>query len=91
MSAMSDLNPMHPARSKLDGVAVLNENSGGFASKMKIRYLVEKEIDGQWIIMARLSGEADRITELCEALGGKIRVLDLAGQKSVVVLQEEFE
>jgi hypothetical protein len=60
-----------------------------FSVKIKIRYLVEKYIDEAWSPMARLPEQADRITELCEALGGKIRVQDLStGQ---YVLEKEFE
>lgn len=90
---MSDLaRPMPDSFSKRQsGVALLGDgqDSGGFAAKIKIRFLVEKFIDNEWLMMARLPEAADRITELCEALGGKIRVLDVAS--GLMVLEEEFE
>ncbi len=57
--------------------------------KIKMRYVVEKEIDGAWVAMARLGTESDRLVPLCEALGGKIRVHDLKEQR--YVLERVFE
>jgi hypothetical protein len=76
-----------PLPNRLDGFA--GDSTEAFASKIKIRFVVEKLIDEEWVTMARLSEEADRIQELCEAIGGKIRVLDLV--KQVHVVDEEFE
>jgi hypothetical protein len=56
--------------------------------KLKIRYVIDKEIEGRWVTMARLTEAADRIPELCQALGGKIRIQDLVTQG---VTEEEYD
>lgn len=62
-----------------------------FVSKTKIRYTVEKEMAGVWVLMARLPSDADleRLPKLCDAFGGKIRVEDISTH--LYVLSEEFE
>jgi hypothetical protein len=74
-----------PGSPESDGL----DEPGGYAAKIKIRYLVEKRIDNAWVVMARLSSETDRMLELCEALGGKIRVQDI--ETSALVIDQEFE
>lgn len=63
--------------------------TAGYAQKIKIRYLVEKRIDDQWVVMARLSAESDRMLELCQALGGSVRVQDI--ETLLYVINQEFE
>lgn len=62
-----------------------------FVSKIKIRYTVEKEMEGVWVLMARLPTEADldRLPGLCAAFGGNIRVEDVSLHE--YVLRKEFE
>lgn len=82
---MSDLipsmpRPLSPPSSlpqRFHGEAFRSREDPGFPIKIRVRYLVEKLIDGQWLVMARLPDSADRIPELSEALGGLIRVQDL--------------
>ncbi len=91
---MSDLSPSMPldpsakrfqssAPPGFDGAA-----DSGYAAKIKIRYLIEKRIDDAWVIMARLSADSDRMIELCEALGGLIRVQDI--ETHAFVINQEF-
>lgn len=83
---MSDLIPSMPspfARARLNGLAFGSADPSNFAVKIKIRYLVEKLVDETWVVMARLPESADRITELCEALGGTLRVQDLTTGKTL--------
>ncbi len=63
--------------------------TAGYAQKIKIRYIVEKRIDEVWVPMARLSAESDRMLELCQALGGSIRVQDI--ETLLYVINQEFE
>ncbi len=63
--------------------------TAGYAQKIKIRYVVEKRIDEVWVPMARLSAESDRMLELCQALGGSIRVQDI--ETLLYVINQEFE
>lgn len=91
---MPDLiHPMPvPSSKRFNGGMLFGSEGGdgaGYAAKIKIRFLIEKELEGEWVAMARLSAEGDRMKELCEALGGKIRVLDLVTQSYVV--EQEFE
>lgn len=94
MSELTTPMPV-PSAKRFNGAAVMDgprsgsDDNGGYAAKIKIRFLIEKELAGEWVPMARLSAESDRMRELCEALGGKIRVLDLVTQSYVV--EEEFE
>lgn len=62
-----------------------------FAAKIRVRYLVEKFIEGAWVLMARLptESEPDQMEDLCSALGGKIRVEDVTRHE--LVLDKEFE
>lgn len=60
------------------------------AVKLKIRYLVEKKIDGEWVLMARLGEHAERIEDLCWAFGGVIRVHDLV-TPTATVEEKDFE
>lgn len=67
---------------------------GGYVAKIRIRYLVEKELDGQWVAMARLPAETEGMLSLCEALGGNIRVEDVSRSteaQRAFVLEQEFE
>lgn len=59
-------------------------------TKLKIRYLVEKKIDGEWVPMARLSEHPERVEDLCWALGGVIRVQDLV-TLSIWIEEKDFE
>lgn len=73
--------------------ASLDPDQGGYVSKIRIRYLVEKELDGQWVAMARLPAEAEGMLSLCETLGGKIRVEDVTRSTTLrreFVLEQEF-
>ncbi len=40
--------------------------------------MIEKLMGSDWIIMARFPDSVDHIEGLCEAIGGKMRVQDLA-------------
>lgn len=61
-----------------------------FISKIKVRYLVEKLMAGDWVLMARLPAdcEPDQMSNLCAALGGVVRVEDITLHE--YVLNEEF-
>lgn len=63
--------------------------TAGYSQKIKIRYVVEKRIDEVWVVMARLSAESDRMLELCQALGGSVRVQDT--ETLLYVIHQEFE
>lgn len=91
---MSDLaTPSMPApgskRFSSTPPSPFEDDASGYAAKIKIRYLVEKRIDNAWVVMARLSAETDRMLELCEALGGQIRVHDI--ETNTHVIDQEFE
>lgn len=58
--------------------------------KIKIRYLVEKKIEGEWVLMARLTEDPERVEDLCWALGGLIRVKDLL-TGGVCIPEKDFE
>ncbi len=62
-----------------------------FVSKIKVRYLVEKLIEGAWVLMARLpvDCEPDQMSNLCAALGGAVRVEDITRHE--YVLNQEFQ
>lgn len=64
-----------------------------FVSKIKVRYLVEKfspEAEA-WVLMARMpvDSEPDQISNLCAALGGRVRVEDVT--LHTYVIEKEFE
>ena len=76
--------PSHsPSAARTDPDAI------GFAAKIRVRYLVEKFIEGQWVSMARFPDGADRMLELCQAIGGTLRVQDLNTLNYVI--DQEFE
>ena len=56
----------------------LDPDQGGFVSKIKVRYHVEKLVDERWVLMARVPADTEGVEPLCEALGGKIRVEDVS-------------
>lgn len=58
--------------------------------KIKIRYLVEKKIDGEWVPMARLPENPERVEDLCWAFGGVIRVQDLV-TLGIWIEERDFE
>ncbi len=82
---------MEPFRSPRNIFAETDHTQQAYIAKLKFRYLVEKELEGAWVPMARLSAEAelDRIRELAFALGGHVRVEDLMTHE--FVLTERFE
>jgi hypothetical protein len=61
------------------------------AAKIRVRYLVEKLIEGAWVLMARLpvESELDQMENLCFAIGGTVRVEDVTRHE--YVLDKEFE
>ena len=69
----------------------LFERSPAYVAKIRVRYLVEKFIEGAWVLMARLpaESESDQMENLCAALGGKVRVEDVT--QHMYVLDQEFE
>jgi hypothetical protein len=69
----------------------LFETSVAYVAKIRVRYLVEKFIEGAWVLMARLpaESESDQMENLCSALGGKVRVEDVTSK--VFVIDQEFE
>lgn len=62
-----------------------------FAAKIRVKYLVEKFMEGAWVLMARLpaTSEPEQMENLCFALGGKVRVEDVT--LHTYVIEEEFE
>jgi hypothetical protein len=62
-----------------------------FIAKIKVRYLVEKFLEGAWVLMARFpdGSEPDQMENLCWAMGGKVRVEDVIRHE--YVLDKEFE
>ena len=86
---MSDLAAPMPVPKPLLPFSREVNFTAGYSQKVKIRYLVEKRIDEQWVVMARLSAESDRMLELCRALGGSCCVQDI--ETSHYVINQEFE
>lgn len=68
-----------------------DDSESSYVSKLKVRYLIEKNLNGQWILMARMSSgvDLDRLREIGFAFGGWIRVQDV--QLGSIALQEQFE
>jgi len=62
-----------------------------FIAKIKVRYLVEKFLEGSWVLMARFPDGSDpeQRENLCWAMGGKVRVEDVTRHE--YVLDKEFE
>ncbi len=52
---------------------------GGMRAPGKMKYLVEKKCEENWVPMARFHEDSDpeKREALCAALGGEIRVLDV--------------
>ena len=62
-----------------------------YIAKIKVRYLVEKFLEGAWVLMARFpeGSEPDQMENLCWAIGGTVRVQDVTRHE--YVLDKEFE
>lgn len=84
---MSDLTPMPtPSARRFNGDPFVSRGES-FQAKVKIRFIVDKQIDGEWVAMARLA-DLSRVEELSSALGGMIRVQDLAAGTAT---EKEYE
>lgn len=59
-----------------------------YAAKIKVRYFVEKDLGGQWVLMARVPGDCESLENLCFAIGGLVRVTDVTTHR--IVIEREF-
>lgn len=70
-------------------------DQGGYIAKTKVRYRVEKLVDGAWTLMAHVPAETEGMDGLLHALGGMIRVEDVTlkrdDDQKIYVLEKDFE
>jgi hypothetical protein len=76
-------------------LADLDPDQGGFVSKIRVRYHVEKLCGDRWVLMARVPANTEGVEPLCAALGGKIRVEDVSlrdaeGPTKSYLFEKEF-